>query len=198
MKFLLHICFFSICLLFIGNSNLYASSRYYDDDGEDTLTFLPKAIVNDTMNTVSGIEQKSNVWELDTNTFYLSDSGIIFKYDSLFIVDTFSGTASYYGDQFHGRRTSCGEVYCRDSLTAAHRTLPFGTLLRIINRYNGNCVVVRVNDRGPFVGERCVDVSRRAAEILGMMQKGTVRVNVEIIAKEKAVEKVEPSTTDTD
>ncbi len=197
MKFLLHICFY-ICLLFVGKSNLFASFQYDKDDEEDTLTFLPKVTVNDTVNTGSGIEQKKSVWELDTNTFYLTDSGIIFRQDSLFVVDTFSGTASYYGDQFHGRRTSCGEIYYRDSLTAAHRTLPFGTLLKIVNTYNGNCVVVRVNDRGPFVRERCVDVSWRAAEILGMVQKGTVRVNIEIITKEKALEKEEPSTTDTD
>lgn len=197
MKFLLHICFFSICLLFVDSSNLYASSLYSSVEDEDTLTFLPKVVVNDTTNTVSGIDQKRSAWELDTNTFDLTDSGIIFRQDSLSVIDTFSGTASYYGDQFHGRRTSCGEVYCRDSLTAAHRTLPFGTLLRIINTYNGHCVVVRVNDRGPFVEERCVDVSRRAAEILDMMQKGTVRVNVEVITKEKTIEKEEPSTTDT-
>lgn len=182
MKYVLHICLICICVLCAYNSNLYAFAPYDSIDEEDTLTFLPKVVVNDTMGTVTGIEPKSNVWELDTNTFDLTDSGIIFKYDSLFVVDTFSGTASYYGDQFHGRRTSCGEIYCRDSLTAAHRTLPFGTLLRVINTYNGNWVVVRVNDRGPFVGERCVDVSRKAANILGMIRCGTAFVKVEILA----------------
>lgn len=89
-----------------------------------------------------------------------------------------NGKASYYADKFHGRLTSNGEVFNQDSLTCAHRTLPFGTYLRVTNKSNGRSVIVRVNDRGPFVDGRIVDLSKAAAEQLGMLRKGIVRVDV--------------------
>ena len=88
------------------------------------------------------------------------------------------GKASFYANKFHGRLTSNGEVFHQDSLTCAHRTLPFGTYLRVTNKQNGRAVIVRVNDRGPFVEGRIVDLSRAAAQQLGMIQKGVVRVDV--------------------
>ena len=91
---------------------------------------------------------------------------------------TAKGKASYYADKFHGRITSNGEVFHQDSLTCAHRTLPFGTYLRVTNQSNGRSVVVRVNDRGPFIAGRVVDLSKAAATQLGMLNKGVVRVDV--------------------
>lgn len=84
--------------------------------------------------------------------------------------------ASWYGPGFHGNRTASGEVYDQYAMTAAHKTLPFGTRLRVTNPGNGRSVVVRVNDRGPFVAGRDLDVSRAAAEALGFAGVADVRI----------------------
>jgi rare lipoprotein A len=99
------------------------------------------------------------------------------------------GIASYYGGErrginFHGRRTANGERYDMNGLTAAHPTLPIPSLVRVTNTENGRSVVVRINDRGPFIGGRIIDVSRRAAQLLGFEQNGVARVHVEILADE--------------
>ncbi len=91
------------------------------------------------------------------------------------------GVASYYAASLHGRRTANGERYDRRALTAAHKTLPFGTLLRVTSTYNGRAVLVRVNDRGPFIRGRQLDLSGAAADQLRMRQRGTHRVRFEIV-----------------
>lgn len=88
------------------------------------------------------------------------------------------GTASWYGEEFQGRRTSSGEPYDMYGMTAAHRTLPLPTYVEITNLDNGKRVVVRVNDRGPFHGGRLIDVSYAAAHRLGMLGHGTARVRI--------------------
>jgi rare lipoprotein A len=88
-------------------------------------------------------------------------------------------TASWYGDPFHGRPTASGEPFDKNALTAAHRTLPFGTRLRVTYPATGRSVVVRVNDRGPFVPGRDLDLSQAAAERLGLIRAGVARVLVE-------------------
>lgn len=89
-----------------------------------------------------------------------------------------AGTASWYGQDFHGRRTASGEVFDSEALTAAHPTLPIPSLVQVTNLENGREVIVRVNDRGPFHAGRLIDVSRRAAEVLGFEQQGQARVHV--------------------
>ena len=91
------------------------------------------------------------------------------------------GNATYYGNKFHGRRTSDGSRYHRDSLTCAHRTLPFGTYLKVRNPKNDREVVVKVTDRGPFRRGCIVDLSRAAAEQLDMIASGVVPVEVELV-----------------
>ena len=88
------------------------------------------------------------------------------------------GTASYYADEHHGRRTANGERFDMNAMTAAHPTLPFGTRVRVTNLANGREVVVRVNDRGPFVKARIIDLSYAAARKLGFAARGTARVRV--------------------
>jgi rare lipoprotein A len=88
------------------------------------------------------------------------------------------GLASYYGPGLHGRKTASGERFDQNALTAAHRTVRFGTCLRVVNMENGKSVQVRVNDRGPFKEERIIDVSLGAARKLEMVEKGLVRVRV--------------------
>ncbi|HJS80301.1 MAG TPA: septal ring lytic transglycosylase RlpA family protein [Vitreimonas sp.] len=89
-----------------------------------------------------------------------------------------TGTASWYGPQFHGRRTASGEPFDETAFTAAHPTLPIPSLVQVTNLENGREVIVRVNDRGPFVGERLIDLSRGAAQVLGFEAAGHARVHV--------------------
>ena len=91
------------------------------------------------------------------------------------------GLASHYADRFAGRRTASGEVYTHRKLTAAHRTLPFGTRVRVTNLENHRSILLRVNDRGPFVPGRIIDLSAGAARKLGFYKKGTARVRVETV-----------------
>lgn len=97
----------------------------------------------------------------------------------------FSGHASWYGGKFHGRRTSNGERYDQDGLTAAHRTLPFGTKLLVMNRKTGASCVVSVNDRGPFVDDRVIDLSRGAASKLKMLSAGVAVVDCMVLDPSK-------------
>jgi len=89
------------------------------------------------------------------------------------------GEASYYAHKFHGRKTANGEVYNMYGFTAAHRTLPFGTVLRVTNLANRKTVVVRINDRGPWVDERIIDLSYGAAKTLDMLNSGITQVRLE-------------------
>lgn len=91
------------------------------------------------------------------------------------------GVASWYGHPYHGRRAASGEIYDMERLTAAHRLLPFGALVRVENLENGHRVEVRINDRGPFVAGRIIDLSRAAARQLGMLGPGTARVRLVVV-----------------
>jgi rare lipoprotein A (peptidoglycan hydrolase) len=92
------------------------------------------------------------------------------------------GVASYYGDEFAGRRTANGERYDPNAYTAAHRTLPFGTIVRVTRRTTGDWVLVRINDRGPFgKKKRILDLSKQAARRLGMIHDGVAKIRVEVL-----------------
>lgn len=109
-----------------------------------------------------------SVWYYPTEDFRMTETGI----------------ASWYGPDFHGKRTANGERYDQHELTAAHRTLQMPSLVRVTNLENGRSVVVRINDRGPFAHGRIIDVSKRAAELLGFIGKGTARVRLEVLTRE--------------
>ena len=109
-----------------------------------------------------------------------------------------TGKASFYATKFGGRRTANGEKLHHDSMTCAHRTLPFGTRLRVKNPANGREVIVRVNDRGPFVRGRIVDLSRAAAHKLGIIAQGIAVVEVERLNEKKTKPKTIPFLFDED
>jgi len=94
---------------------------------------------------------------------------------------TYTGVASYYADKFHGKKTANGEKFDMNALTAAHRTFPFGTKLRVTNLDNQKSVVLRINDRGPFAKGRLIDVSLAAAKQLDMLKTGAARVRLDIL-----------------
>ena len=95
--------------------------------------------------------------------------------------DTASGIASWYGPDFHGKKTSNGETYNMNAMTAAHKTLPMNTMVRVTNLGNGAQTTVRINDRGPFVAGRIIDLSKAAATSIGMIGTGTARVKLEVV-----------------
>ena len=95
---------------------------------------------------------------------------------------TFSGMCSYYGKKFHGKKTASGDLFDMYAFTAAHRTLPFGTKLEVENTENNKKVIVTVNDRGPFVRERILDISYAAADALGMLKTGTAEIHARVLS----------------
>lgn len=104
------------------------------------------------------------------------------------------GLASWYGQEFQGRPTSSREVFDMNDLTAAHNSLPFGTYVMVTNLENGRSVVVRINDRGPFVKGRIIDLSYAAARVLALVGPGTARVRLEVLRGFKAPAATEPAT----
>jgi rare lipoprotein A len=111
------------------------------------------------------------------NTRSKSDSGD-FK-----VVSTSSGMASWYGGRWIGRKTANGEIYRAGDMTAAHKTLPFGTRVRVIDQKTGESTIVRINNRGPFVRGRVIDLSDAAASDLGIKRRGVARVKLEVLGK---------------
>ena len=100
-------------------------------------------------------------------------------------VDT--GLASWYGAKHHGKRTASGEIFNQTKFTAAHQSLPLGSIVKVTNLENGNFVELRINDRGPYQRGRIIDVSRAAATVLGMRRSGIARVRVELISSPEAL-----------
>lgn len=113
-------------------------------------------------------------------TSYEDDS--VMQETMLDITDSLiQGKASFYGSEFNGRKTANGEIYDETALTAAHRTLPFGTVLRVTNLRNGLSVIVRINDRGPFHPDRVIDLSKNAAEEIDLITHGVTDIEAEIL-----------------
>lgn len=115
----------------------------------------------------------------DANEFSLETKLPNFDPSLVDYVDLGAMKASWYGPGFHGRKTANGEKFDQMSYTAAHKSLKFGTLLRITNPKNGKSIVVRINDRGPYIEGRDLDLSKAAALELGLMRKGVARLKVE-------------------
>ncbi len=113
-------------------------------------------------------------YEISGNWYYPKED---YSYDE-------TGIASWYGQDFHDHATANGEIFNKNELTAAHKTLPLPTLARVTNLDNGRSIVVRINDRGPFSGARIIDVSQRAAQLLGFEQNGTAKVRIQVLADE--------------
>ncbi len=99
------------------------------------------------------------------------------------IAQSFSGKASWYGGKFHGRRTASGEIFNQNALTAAHRYLPFGTRVKVTNVNNGRSVIVKINDRGPFVKGRVIELSAAAARSIGLINVGVAPVQISVLGR---------------
>ncbi|MGD0867304.1 MAG: septal ring lytic transglycosylase RlpA family protein [Rhizomicrobium sp.] len=135
----------------------------------------PREIENNTVSVPpnAGIYKVGNPYQTDGIWYYPREQP---DYDE-------TGVASWYGAQFHGKRTSNGEIFDSNALTAAHRTLPMPVNVRVTNLENGRSLVLRINDRGPFARGRIIDVSKHAAELLGFYAAGTARVRVTFLSR---------------
>ena len=122
----------------------------------------------------NGYYKVGNPYQIDGTWYY---PAINWDYDE-------TGTASWYGPDFHGKYTANGETYDMNALTAAHRTLPMPSIVRVTNLANGRSIQLRVNDRGPYAKNRILDVSRRAAQLLGFESTGTAQVEVKVLREE--------------
>ena len=126
-------------------------------------------------------ENKKNNESIENSTTVNNEEVSIMNTSLVNYVDKGMMRASWYGPKFHGKRTANGERFDQMALTAAHKKLKFGTLLRITNPNNDKSVIVRINDRGPYIPGRQLDLSKAAAQRLGMIKKGVVKLEVEEI-----------------
>ena len=124
--------------------------------------------------SASGLYKVGNPYQIDGVWYYPAED---YAYDE-------TGIASWYGPDFHGKSTASGERYDMNDVTAAHKTLPMPSMVRVTNLENGRSLVIRVNDRGPFVRGRIIDLSRRSAQLLGVHSPGTAKVRVQILPDE--------------
>ena len=133
-----------------------------------------KAYNNKTSENVKKAEKKAKASENDVNTEIVKEELDKYSYFQ-------TGTASFYGGKWHGRKTANGEIFDTYKLTAAHKTLPFGTKVKVTNLNNGKSVVVRINNRGPYVKGRVIDLSQAAFSKIENMSRGVTKVKLEII-----------------
>lgn len=126
--------------------------------------------------------QEQSVGKYKVGNPYKVGSVWYYPQEDFHLVET--GIASWYGPDFHGKKTANGEVYDQNEMTAAHRTLQMPSFVRVTNLENGRSVVVRINDRGPYLHGRVIDMSKKAASLLGFINKGTARVRVEVLPNE--------------
>lgn len=110
--------------------------------------------------------------------------------------EPYSGSASYYAKKFQGRKTASGEIFRHDSLTAAHKTLPFGTIVKVTNRANGKSIVVRINDRMSPRARHLIDLTRRGARELDFITAGHTKVSLEVIPTLPVVDELQEQTND--
>lgn len=138
----------------------------------DGTTYVPLRFIGETLGYC--VE-----WDNSTRTILISKGDNEAEMDFLY---SLNGIASWYGGQFHGRRTSSGEVFNQNEFTAAHRSLPFGTFVKVTFVKTGKTTMVRINDRGPHKQERIIDLSRAAAEAIGLRPHGLGEVKIEVLA----------------
>ena len=179
--------FVSLIVLFSGCST--RGSRAYTH-----YNYMPKSYSADKSNYNSHVDKK--YYSHPTMRPYVV-RGKRYHPTIVSVGDRFRGYASWYGPDFDGKATSNGETYNMYGMTAAHKTLPMNTIVRVTNRNNGKSAVVRVNDRGPFVGTRIIDLSKAAASKIDMIGTGTAPVTLEVLGfysknKKKYKQKIPP------
>lgn len=156
------------------NTNKNNDKSNKNDYQQTNTPYNSNATYNKKPKNYSGYYKVGQPYKVDGKTYYPSE---VKSYKA-------TGLASWYGEDFHNRKTANGETYNMYDMTAAHKTLPLPSVVRVTNLENGRSVVVRVNDRGPFKKNRVIDLSRRAAEELDIIGSGLAKVKVEYLRKE--------------
>lgn len=152
-------------------------------DGPGNLHMAQQGVVEPVRNLPKSRIGNADEYTVFGQRYRVMDSAVGF---------TETGTASWYGAKFHGRHTSSGEVYDMHAMTAAHKNLPLPTFVRVTRMDNGQSIVVKVNDRGPFVDDRVIDLSYAAAQQLDMLGTGTARVQIEAVSSHLTATSAEP------
>ncbi|NLW24212.1 MAG: septal ring lytic transglycosylase RlpA family protein [Clostridia bacterium] len=165
------------------NQQVNLSEKTYPIKVINSHTYIPLSLVLEILNF-------QFVWDDTNTTLYATKIGNteeiiknLPQAPEYKVVDTFTGIASWYGGKFHGRKTNSGEIFDENALTAAHRTLPFNTLVRVTFLHTNKSTIVRINDRGPHVPGRILDLSKAAAEEIGLKAHGLGKVKVEVLEK---------------
>ena len=157
----------------------FVNCEYGWDKEQHILTFYPEQMKAEAVKTLTDGTAAVSRWIMNLpayeQTVASRSGGQIYE----------TGKASYYGGKFHGRRTASGERYDKNAFTAAHKTLPFGTIVRVTAEWNQKSVEVRITDRGPYKHGRVIDLSTAAAAELGMLSKGVGNVSLEIVSMPK-------------
>ncbi|WP_051533965.1 septal ring lytic transglycosylase RlpA family protein [Desulfitibacter alkalitolerans] len=173
-------------ICYIDDSKIHISIEGYTAviDGEEKLVDVPARLINGStfvpLRFIGEALGYAVNWDNATKTIQISIPGN--GNDDSDILYSVNGIASWYGGKFHGRRTSSGEVFNQHEFTAAHRTLPFGTLVNVTFMDTGKSIQVRINDRGPYVQDRIIDLSRAAAEAIGLRPHGLGEVRIEVLS----------------
>jgi rare lipoprotein A len=167
---------FSFILIFSGCVRRYNDGGYYRGSNLNKSAYNPsqyEKVSNSKIKNSPAMHRATmRPYTIAGKTYYPSYAHI---------GDTFRGIASWYGPNFHAKKTSNGEIYNMHAMTAAHKTLPMNTIVKVDNLDNGLSTVVRINDRGPFVSGRIIDLSNAAAHKIDMVKKGTARVKLTIL-----------------
>lgn len=154
------------------------------------LMIIPNALAKGKSNfsTVSPLPLPVSVYTKNIKSNILNKVADLNKVDNTTVAEIvekagskISGIVSWYADKFHGKKTSSGELYNKNNLTAAHKTLPFGTKVKVTNTNNGKSVVVKINDRGPHTKSRLLDLSKAAFSSIGSTNSGTLNVEMEVV-----------------
>lgn len=156
------------------NHNLNNQHDYYAQASEKKYFNNGSRYNQNTIKKYTGYYKIGNPYSINGRTYYPRE------YDSYSEI----GQASWYGSDFHNKKTSNGEIYNMNDMTGAHQTLPLPSIVRVTNLENGSSVKIRINDRGPFVENRILDVSKAAAEKLGFKDRGIITVKVELLKEE--------------
>jgi rare lipoprotein A len=191
---------FSTMLWLFSCSSTDATRRNYSASGDPEDIFFERSQKSRSVaNSGDDAVAKSILDDLDGKTKVATEPSALpeKKPNALGSFDEV-GLSSWYGIKFQGRATASGEPFDRTKLTGAHRTLPIGSLIKIQNLENNKEVVVRINDRGPFVDERIVDVSEKTAEVLEFKDKGITKVGIRVLKKGEAVEDLDNDLDDAD
>lgn len=173
-------------ICYIGGNEIHIPIEGYTAviDGEEKLVDVPARLINGStfvpLRFIGEALGYAVNWDNATKTIQISIPGN--GNDDSDILYSVNGIASWYGGKFHGRRTSSGEVFNQHEFTAAHRTLPFGTLVNVTFMDTGKSIQVRINDRGPYVQDRIIDLSRAAAEAIGLRPHGLGEVRIEVLS----------------